>query len=428
MTGRAGAPNVTVAILNRGRRAELRRLIVALGQQRFRDFAVVLVSDAPTAAALELGEAGRRLSFQHLAEANVARARNLALAHATGDIIAFCDDDAVPEPGWLAALIAPFEDPKVGAAGGFVRGRNGVSFQWRGTAFDRTGTDSPLPLSADGPVALFPPEAGRFVKTVGTNAAFRVAALRAIGGFDEAYAFFLDETDANLRLSEAGWWTAVVPGAEVHHSFAASAQRAADRVPRTLCQTAFSKGYFLARHAPTSTHGEAMEAFRQSTRRQVHRAFALGLLAPSQVRPLLDEVARGLEEGRLAPEHSTPALGMSAENGLHFATSAREAPRIAVLAEPWGLAEARDRAAALAAEGAETTLLAFRPSLRPLTVRFDPAGYWLHQGGIWGRTERTEWRIRLDTLRNRWRMELSRIAAQRMFTTILGSDGRECVP
>ncbi|MCB2123539.1 MAG: glycosyltransferase, partial [Rhodobacteraceae bacterium] len=66
-------------------------------------------------------------------------ARNLGLAAAAGEIVAFIDDDAVPEPRWLARLTAPFADPGIAAAGGFVVGRNGISFQWRASCADSHG-------------------------------------------------------------------------------------------------------------------------------------------------------------------------------------------------------------------------------------------------------------------------------------------------
>lgn len=49
-----------------------------------------------------------------------ASARNLAIKHAKGEIIAFCDDDTVPPKNWLFALVKGFKDnPDVAAVGGF---------------------------------------------------------------------------------------------------------------------------------------------------------------------------------------------------------------------------------------------------------------------------------------------------------------------
>ncbi|MES2906736.1 MAG: RNA polymerase factor sigma-54, partial [Pseudomonadota bacterium] len=44
----------------------------------------------------------------------------------------------------------------------------------------------------------------------------------AMGGFDPAFRFYLDETDLNLRLAATGAMTAIVPVAQVHHGFAES--------------------------------------------------------------------------------------------------------------------------------------------------------------------------------------------------------------
>jgi glycosyltransferase involved in cell wall biosynthesis len=45
-------------------------------------------------------------------------ARNSGVARATGDVVAFVDDDARPDPGWLAAILAAFDDETVIGAGG----------------------------------------------------------------------------------------------------------------------------------------------------------------------------------------------------------------------------------------------------------------------------------------------------------------------
>lgn len=48
-------------------------------------------------------------------------ARNTAIELAKGDVIAFLDDDAVPDPDWLARLLAGYRDPSVLAVGGSAR-------------------------------------------------------------------------------------------------------------------------------------------------------------------------------------------------------------------------------------------------------------------------------------------------------------------
>ena len=50
----------------------------------------------------------------------LAGSRNTGVRAATGSIVAFIDDDAVPEPDWLERLAAPYDDPDVAAVGGGI--------------------------------------------------------------------------------------------------------------------------------------------------------------------------------------------------------------------------------------------------------------------------------------------------------------------
>lgn len=58
-------------------------------------------------------------------------ARNTGVASSTGDVIAFLDDDASADPGWLEALCAPLEDDKVAGVGGWILPKwHGEPAQW----------------------------------------------------------------------------------------------------------------------------------------------------------------------------------------------------------------------------------------------------------------------------------------------------------
>ncbi|MFQ5438825.1 MAG: glycosyltransferase family 2 protein, partial [Paracoccaceae bacterium] len=215
------SPDVSLVIVSRNRPQSLRRLLISLRFLHYRHFEAVVVSaDNPRRDFSDIPGI-ERVRFVPLDEANIARARNHGIRFSAGEIVAFCDDDAVPEPTWLDHLTQPFLEPRVGAAGGYVRGRNGISFQWRAGTFDRFGSRSEIELASDEPVILSG-DATTGIKTEGTNCAFRRKALVELGGFDENFRYFLDETDMNYRLGLAGWKTAIVPRAQVHHSYMAN--------------------------------------------------------------------------------------------------------------------------------------------------------------------------------------------------------------
>lgn len=407
MTGAPDSPPVSVVIVNNGRRDELALTLKGLEYQRYRNFEVIVVSDLTpeTRPACRL-----KIRWIGFSERNISAARNLGIQAARGQVVAFIDDDAVPEFGWLDRLIPVFDDAAVAAAGGYVRGRNGVSFQWACVEFDALGTDHPCTLPGAAP-RVFAPRADRFVKTVGTNCAFRRAALAEIGGFDEAYRFFLDEADVNLRLSRAGWSTAIVPLAEVHHGFAAGPHRTARRVPKSLFELGASLAHFLTRHAPEPRHPARLEGFRAEQRQRLMRHFMLGNLAGREMRALMQSLEDGFADGRA---RGPAPVRIGSPEGAFVAVTPVASGRRTLC---------RDRAAAraAAARGDEVTLLRPGPGAHPLTVRFTPEGYFLHRFGVLGRAERDRSRP-LRAPAQRLGCELARIAPQR---GALAADGAE---
>lgn len=75
----------------------------------------ILVADndrVPTARALvmEFREAGLSVDYVHAPERNISVARNACLDHATGDLVAWIDDDETADPLWLMRLVETMRD------------------------------------------------------------------------------------------------------------------------------------------------------------------------------------------------------------------------------------------------------------------------------------------------------------------------------
>jgi succinoglycan biosynthesis protein ExoM len=110
-------PQVTVCICTFRRPALLLRLLEALTHQRTEGrftFSVVVTDNDPERSAQALVGAFADRSTMPLAYSaeprmNIALARNEALRHATGDFVAFIDDDEFPQPDWLMTMLATCE-------------------------------------------------------------------------------------------------------------------------------------------------------------------------------------------------------------------------------------------------------------------------------------------------------------------------------
>ncbi len=398
------ATPVSVIVVSRGRPAALARCLRAIAGLTHDGFELVVVADpAGLAAIAPLRDRTKTLAFD---EPNISRARNLGLSLAAGRIVAFIDDDAVPEPTWLARLVAPFADDRVGAAGGNVIGRNGIALQWGPGIADSLGRR--LPLDTD-PVLpqIHPGRPGRAIKTEGTNMAFRRDLLAAIGGFDERFAFYLDETDVNLRLAAAGIATATVPRAQVHHGFAASERRRRDRVPRDLTDIGASLAVFLAKHGTDpATRLPAEEALQ---RRRLLGHMVAGRLEPRDVGRLLATFRTGWVQGLSRPAVAA-RIAADPPPFLPFRPEPPPTRKHSLLSgRPWQARALRRRAAALAAGGDTVSLFILSPTALFHRVAYTDQGYWLHTGGLFGRALPSDPLLRYWRFRARVAREAERV-------------------
>lgn len=371
--GGGPGPTVSVVVVSRHRPAPLALCMAALTLQDHPGFEVVLVAD-PGSVGLRPDLPIRRVPFD---EANISAARNAGIVAATGEVVAFIDDDAVAEPTWLSRLTAPFADPAVMAATGATRGRDGLRWQVRAERMTRDGLA--VPFQPEGESALLTPLDGKPVSTLGTNCAFRRAALMAIGGFDPAFAYHLDESDLNMRMA-ARWPdapTAVVQGAEVAHGWAGDTRRSASGVPSDLSQIGRSTAIFCTRHGGDSDRTAARLRVR------LLRLMVAGRLDPLRVTPLMHTFLDGVASAPARVSLPSPLSGGPGA-ALHTLPGTGPRPRAVLHGWHWQRRRLRAQSARAAAQGKLVTLILLSLSALPHRARFDPAGFWEQAGGIWG--------------------------------------------
>ncbi|APX22456.1 MAG: glycosyl transferase [Rhodobacteraceae bacterium] len=405
------APSVSVVIVSRGRPDALRLCLTGVAQLDHPVFEVIVVACPQGAAVVADRSDADRIKLVPFDEPNISAARNLGIAQAAGEVVAFLDDDAVPEPTWLARLSAPFINPDVAAAGGFVRGRNGIDFQWRARTVTAGLEESELTLDGEDPVAP-EPRAGRAIKLQGTNMAHRRSVLMRMGGFDPAYRFFLDETDLDLRHAEAGHRVVVVPLAQVHHGYAESLRRAADRTPRDLTEIGASVAVFLRRHCDKAGHAAAWKRIRAEQRRRLLRHMERGPLGPDDVLRLLRGLDHGWREGRARPLSTLKPMPDAPSPFLAF-PGRPGAPRTVLAGRPWRRAGLRREAQRLVREGRIVSLYRFSHTALFHRVRFHPEGFWEQIGGLWGRSDRGDPIVWPWLFRRRLEAECARVSQVR---------------
>ena len=403
-------PPVSVVVVSRDRPDALMRCITGLTQVQYDPFEIVIVADPGGIAAVKTMDCAGDLKLVTFDQANISAARNAGINVAAGDIIAFVDDDAVPEPTWLHYLTAPFEHSNVAAAGGFVIGRNGISFQWKARVIDAMGHASPIEVREDKATVLHPPK-GTAVKTEGTNMAVRRDVLVALGGFDPAYHFYLDETDLNMRLAQAGRATAVCPRAQVHHGFAASTRRRPDRVPSDLSEIGASCAVFARKFLTESTRQEHWADMLSAQRKRLLTHMVAGRLEPGQVRKLLKGLRQGYADG-------TGRTTGSGQLTAHASDGFKRFPVVARIHHFMATSFLRTKAARREAKtrvknGGIVTLMIFSPTAMYHRTWFDPDGFWVQKGGQFGRSLRRGRLFRWTLRKARRKMEMDRVAQVR---------------
>lgn len=222
--------SVSVVVCTRSRADVLAACLGALREQSLDDgrLEVVVVDNGSSDATPALLAQWQRRRSHHVAVsepvAGLSRARNRGMQVAGGDVVAFCDDDALAAPAWAAAHLDAHAAPGIGAAGGpvvltFPDGRPA----WAGRALEHWW--SALDLGDER--APFPPPHGPY----GTNLSVRRSVTLELGGFDVDLGrvgpslLSSEEADLSARLWAAGHTIVWEPGAVVVHQVTAERLR-----------------------------------------------------------------------------------------------------------------------------------------------------------------------------------------------------------
>lgn len=243
---------VSVVVCTDGRCGSLSMLNEALGQQAHPLFEIIYVVGPTNDGTMELVTGWSRrqpLKILRCPERNLSMARNIGIRGASGHLIAFIDDDAVPDRDWLANLSRAFMKPGVGGVGGAVFEPSGVAYQFLYSSADRLG-NSHHDLRPRPEIESYPFSA-RFPHVMGANCMFKRDALVAIGGFDEEFEYYLDETDLCCRLIDAGYQIVQKKNALVYHKFLENELRTSDRILITKYPILKNKLYYSLRNGRT---------------------------------------------------------------------------------------------------------------------------------------------------------------------------------
>ncbi len=186
-----GTELVSVIVCTHNGARTLRSCLEGIARLRYPRFEVIVVDDGSTDRSAEIA-AEFDVRLISIEPSGLSAARNVGLAAARGEFVAYLDDDAWPDPDWLRFLVLAFRTSSHAAIGG-----------------------PNIPPPDDGPVAacvanspggpthvlLSDSEAEHIP---GCNMAYRRSVLERIGGFDPQFLTAGDDVDVCWRLQDAG--------------------------------------------------------------------------------------------------------------------------------------------------------------------------------------------------------------------------------
>lgn len=205
MTTAPGAPTATICVVVKDRREQMTQCLDALAAQTIFDPTVLgvgvnlaVIDNGSTDGTVEMVRERADTFPVPLQVLEIpgplGRARHAAVQAATGDVLISTDSDCLPEPGWLAAILAAFT-PGIDVVQGRTMPTHQPDGRWPKTMRVEAWSD--------------------LYETC--NIAYRTAAIRQAGGFDEDAPIYGEDTAAGWRVRRLGGRRAYAHDAVVRH-------------------------------------------------------------------------------------------------------------------------------------------------------------------------------------------------------------------
>lgn len=261
----ADPPPLSVVVATRERPGSLARCLDSLLALDYPSLEIIVVDNAPltrTTAELVTTRYAGRVAYATEPRRGLANAHNRGLAAATGEVIAFTDDDVVVHREWASALIEAFRlRPRAGCVTGLImpaelETRPQAMLERRG-AFAKGFRLTEHHADVRGTHPLFPFTAGRLGS--GANMAFRADVLRAAGGFDPALG---TGTAARGGDDLLAFFRTAVDGNSIVYQPAALVWHHHRKEPGALAQQAFGYGVGLGAYLAAAVAREPRTVFR----------------------------------------------------------------------------------------------------------------------------------------------------------------------
>jgi GT2 family glycosyltransferase len=212
-------PEASVIVLTHNSAEVLPSCLEGLRRQTLRDFEVIVVDNASSDGSAEIAERcyPEAVVVRSIVNTGYAGGCNAGFRRAAGGCLAVIGPDCEPEPDWLSALVRACREPGVGLATSMVRHQAardrinacGNDVHVLGLGFCH-GMDDPW-------------EEHMRPTTVASISGCAFAMPRAVfdrvGGFDDVFFMYCEDTDLSLRVWLAGCQVVYEPGSVVYHRY-----------------------------------------------------------------------------------------------------------------------------------------------------------------------------------------------------------------